>query len=83
MNKGNGRSGGHGKDQHVVPHPNGWAVKGAGNSRATTVHDTKTEAVSAARAIARNLHSELVIHNKNGQIASKDSHGFDPRNIPG
>ncbi|HBS5992451.1 TPA: DUF2188 domain-containing protein, partial [Klebsiella pneumoniae] len=23
-----------GKDQHVVPHDGGWAVKGAGNSKA-------------------------------------------------
>ncbi|EPU4821119.1 DUF2188 domain-containing protein, partial [Escherichia coli] len=27
-----------GKDQHVVPHDGGWAVKGAGNSKATSVH---------------------------------------------
>ena len=27
-----------GKNQHVVPHANGWAVRGAGNARATTVH---------------------------------------------
>ncbi|MDH8286971.1 DUF2188 domain-containing protein, partial [Klebsiella pneumoniae] len=26
-----------GKNQHVVPHANGWAVRGAGNARATTV----------------------------------------------
>ena len=24
-----------GKNQHVVKHPDGWAVKGAGNSKAT------------------------------------------------
>lgn len=26
-----------GKNQHVVKHPDGWAVKGAGNSKATKV----------------------------------------------
>ncbi|MCV5597423.1 DUF2188 domain-containing protein, partial [Escherichia coli] len=26
-----------GKDQHVVPHDGGWAVKGAGNSKATSI----------------------------------------------
>ena len=26
-----------GKNQHVVPHADGWAVKGAGNQRATSV----------------------------------------------
>ncbi|TNG91899.1 DUF2188 domain-containing protein, partial [Pasteurellaceae bacterium UScroc12] len=28
------------KNQHVVPHPEGWAVKGAGNSKATAVYPT-------------------------------------------
>ncbi|WP_233997780.1 DUF2188 domain-containing protein, partial [Erythrobacter sp. HI0077] len=26
-----------GKNQHVVPHANGWAVRGAGNNRVTSV----------------------------------------------
>ena len=37
------------KNQHVVPHESGWAVKGAGNSRATSVHGTQREAIAAAR----------------------------------
>ncbi|MDY2739481.1 MAG: DUF2188 domain-containing protein [Acidaminococcus sp.] len=28
--------------------------------------------------MARNQGSELVIHNRNGQISHKDSHGNDP-----
>ncbi len=67
-----------GKPQHVVPHPNGWAVKGEGNDRATSVHDTKKEAVQAGREIAQNQGSELVIHGENGRIQQKDSHGRDP-----
>lgn len=67
------------KDQHVVPRPDGsWAVKGNGNTRATAVTGTKQEAINIARPIARNQESELVIHNRNGQIAQKDSHGHDP-----
>ena len=67
------------KDQHVVPHANGnWAVKGNGNTRATVVTGTKQEAINIARTIAHNQESELVIHNRNGQIAQKDSHGHDP-----
>lgn len=38
-----------GKNQHVVPHQDGWAVKGAGNKRATSVHDTQQQAIDAAR----------------------------------
>ena len=34
-----------GKNQHVVPHQDGWAVKGAGNQRATSVHDTQQQAM--------------------------------------
>lgn len=67
-----------GKNQHIVPHNDGWAVKGAGNQRATSVHDTQQSAIDAAREIARNQHSELVIHRSDGRIRDKDSHGNDP-----
>lgn len=68
-----------GKNQHVVPHPSGgWQVKGSGNSRATVRTTTQKDAISAARQIARNQHSELVIHKTNGQIRAKDSYGRDP-----
>lgn len=66
-----------GKNQHVVPHGDGWAVQGAGNDRATSVHDTQAEAVDRARDIARNQESELLIHGRNGQIRSRDSYGGD------
>lgn len=67
-----------GKNQHVVPHANGWAVQGAGNSRATAVHSTQAEATAHARSIARNQQSELLIHGRNGQIRERDSYGNDP-----
>lgn len=74
---------GKGKNQHVVKHPGGWAVKRAGNSKATKVTKTQKEASSVARGIAENQGSELLIHGRNGQIREKDSHGNDPRNIKG
>ena len=67
-----------GKNQHVVPHADGWAVRGAGNGRATSVHDTQRDAIDAARGIAQNQHSELLIHGRNGQIRDRDSYGGDP-----
>lgn len=67
-----------GKNQHVVPHSDGWAVRGAGNERATSVHATQQAAVDAARNIARNQSSELLIHGRNGQIRERDSYGGDP-----
>ena len=66
------------KNQHVVPHPDGWAVKGEGNSRATRVYDTQREAIDHGRGIAERQHSELLIHNREGQIRDRDSHGKDP-----
>jgi len=66
-----------GKNQHVVPHNGQWAVRGAGNARATSVHSTQAEAQAAAREIAINQRSEVVIHRPNGQIRDKDSYGND------
>lgn len=65
------------KNQHVVRHPDGWAVKGAGNERATKVVDTQKEAIVIAKEIAKNQSSELLIHGKNGQIREKNSYGND------
>lgn len=67
-----------GKNQHVTPHQNGWAVKGEGNERATVVKPTQKEAIDAARTIAQHQQSELVIHGRDGQIRQKDSFGNDP-----
>lgn len=67
-----------GKNQHVVPHSDGWAVKGAGNRRATSVHETQAEAMEAGREIAINNSSELFIHNRQGRIRERNSYGNDP-----
>ena len=66
------------RNQHVVPHADGWAVRGEGTERASGVFDTKAEAAESGRSIARNQGTELVIHGKDGRIQSKDSHGHDP-----
>jgi hypothetical protein len=65
------------KNQHVVPHAKGWAVKGAGNEKATKVTATQKEAINVARNIAKNQKSELLVHNQKGQIRQKDSFGND------
>lgn len=66
------------KNQHVVPHEDGWAVRGAGNSRATAVHDTQAQAIEHAREIAQNQHTELFVHGRDGRIRERDSFGNDP-----
>mgnify|MGYP003575862497 CR=1 FL=1 len=68
-----------GKNQHVTKHPEGgWQVKGAGNEKATKVTQTQQEAITAAKKIAQNQGSEVVIHGQNGRIRDKDSYGNDP-----
>lgn len=72
------------KSHHVVPNPTGgWDVKVSGGDKAIKHTDIKQEAVDAARTISQNQESELMIHNKNGQIGHKDSHGHDPRSVNG
>jgi len=66
------------RNQHIVPHEGGWAVRGAGSSRASSVHTTQSKAISAGREIARHQGSELFIHGRDGQIRERDSYGNDP-----
>ena len=68
-----------GKDQHVTTHPNGWQVKGEGNTKATVVSKTQAE----SEKIAKNQKSEVVIHGIDGKIRDKKSYGNDPKNIKG
>lgn len=67
-----------GKNQHVVPHGENWAVRGAGNGKVTKQFDTQREAIEDARSIAINQQSEILIHNQQGQIRERNSYGNDP-----
>lgn len=67
-----------GKNQHVVPHNEGWAVRGENNSKITSHHSTQAEANEKAKEIAKNQKSEVFIHAKNGQIRERNSYGNDP-----
>lgn len=66
------------KNQHVVKRSDGWAVRGAGNSRDTSHHKTQKEAFEAARDIAKNQKSEVLIHGENGRIRERNTYGNDP-----
>ena len=67
-----------GKNQHVVRHPDGWAVKGAGNDKATKVHDTQADAIKHAEQIARKQGSDTKISGRDGRIRAGNSYGNDP-----
>lgn len=66
-------------NQHVTPHPDGgWQVKRENSPRATIRTKTQKEAIDFARSITRNQGTELFIHDRNGRIRERDSHGRDP-----
>ncbi len=67
-----------GKNQHVVKHQKGWAVKGEGNNKATKITQTQAQAIDAAENIARNQKSDTKVHGVNGKIRSGNSYGNDP-----
>lgn len=67
-----------GKNLHVIPLDDGWAVRGEGSSRATSVHKSQHEAIEAGREIARNRSGQLVIHGRDGRVRERNSYSSDP-----
>lgn len=54
---------------HVSPHDDGWAVTKEGAERATSVYETKKEAVEGGRELARrHVPSELVVHKQDRSV---------------
>ncbi len=66
------------KNVHIVPHGDGWAVKVEDNKIASKITDSKKEAEDIGRQMAKDLHSELIIHRHDGSIQDSDSYGNDP-----
>lgn len=58
-------------NQHVVPHPEGWAVKGEGNERYTAVYDYQADAIERAKDIARRYDADVIIHREDGSIRDR------------
>ena len=70
-----------GPSVHVVPAPSGggtFVAKIAGNPNAVTRPTTQQKAIEKAIPIAKRNQSEVVIHNRKGQIRDSDSYGDDP-----
>ncbi|MBN8820825.1 MAG: DUF2188 domain-containing protein [Spirosoma sp.] len=65
------------KNIHITPREKGWAVKIEGNQKASKVLPTQQEAIEAGRQKAKDNHSELLIHSKDGKINRRDSFGND------
>ena len=58
-------------DVHVVPHEGKWAARSEGKSRVAKTTNTKSEAVKAAKAMARSRGAAVIDHTKDGKIAGR------------
>jgi Uncharacterized protein conserved in bacteria (DUF2188) len=67
-----------GKNQKIVKHKDGWAVKGAGQEKATKVAPTQREAIKIDEEIVTNQRSGVIAHGSDGRIRSHDSFGREP-----
>lgn len=68
-----------GKNIHITHRKDGsWAVIGAGDSRASSLHNTQAAAVQSGRPLAMTNQSELVIHGRDNKIVNSNSYGNDP-----
>ena len=55
------------KDElQVIPEKNMWVVKK--NNVVHSIHSKREAAVRVAKILAHNLHMELIIHRRNGEI---------------
>lgn len=69
-------------NRHIVANPGGgWDVKAPGAERASTHHDTQSDAIDRAREIVHNAGGgEVVTHRRDGRI--RDSDTIAPGNDP-
>lgn len=66
------------KDVPVVRHSDDWAARRPNTERASKVFDTQKQAIDYAREVAQRDRSELLVHNRQGQIRHRDNFGNDP-----
>jgi hypothetical protein len=68
-------------DRYVVKHPEGWAVKGPGADRASSVHHTQAQAEAVAKQIVHNAGGgEVRVQGRDGKW--RDSDTVAPGNDP-
>jgi hypothetical protein len=67
-----------GKNSHVVPRDDGWAVTKEGAARASKTFERQADAIKYAREQARKDSSELFVHRQDGTIRERSSYGNDP-----
>jgi ribosomal protein L32E len=61
--------------QYVLPlGGNGWVVKNNKAAKFTVITDSKREAISIARNIAKNKQIELVVHGRDGSVEIRENY---------
>ena len=61
--------------QYVLPlGGNGWVVKNSKAAKFTVITDSKREAISIARSIAKTRHIQLEVHGRDGRIEKRESY---------
>lgn len=69
---------------HVVPDGDGWAVKKAGASKASSTHVKKSAAVREGKRLAKKPKlGQIVIHGSDGVIDVEHTYGEDPEKYEG
>ncbi|MBW4421707.1 MAG: DUF2188 domain-containing protein [Myxacorys californica WJT36-NPBG1] len=66
------------RNQFVVPHPEGWAVKKENSKRVTAIFETQGEAIGYERGLTIIQHCELVIYDRKGEVRKRCNYK-DPR----
>ncbi len=67
-----------GRNVHVVPLGDKWAVKEEGRDSPLSTHRTQDAAIEAAVPVAQGNQADVVIHRPDGTIRDRDSYGPDP-----
>lgn len=67
------------KNYSIGPHDEGWQVKRDGTTRASSVHDTKADALDEGKRLAKESGGELRIKGQDGRIQNSNTYGpHDP-----
>ena len=69
---------------YVTPHDGKWQVKKEKGKRATSVHETKEEAVVEAKKLARkSTLGQVKVQKRNGKFQVEYTYGEDPEKYRG
>jgi hypothetical protein len=72
-----------GKNIHVVPTHNGWAVEAEGRSGNQQRFTSMDHAIATGREKARRAQVDLLIHGRDHQIMERNAFGNAPADLAG